>query len=936
MFEPLVEAWKWIVSIVPTSIRPRRPQLNFITVHYLYILAMTIFGSILLFPAGGMAYIDALFFAAGMATQSGLNTIDINNLNTYQQVVMMLVTCFCTPIFINTVVVFVRLYWFEKRFEHIVKDLRNSRRSRTRSLRSHTSLARAGTGQEEERDYGRAEMGVNGRPIKVLHETTVPNGMSGTTAKIQEMRREFSEKHGVATDAQSASLETSGPSSLQEQGERSSEETAADAPTTSPSGHQQEGEAPAAGAPPSSPKLHREITFADNLPTPSSPTLRGAQVPEQNNMSRHIQFLERQKNDAKKGGALRIPGPRDFDRGDVPKEVDEQDPLYRPQTKNSASTRTELGLHKRMSSRNEDEIAPESPTLMRRNITINEPQHPGHNKDRASEEVPTSTTTSRFDKLKNEIVRRKPSGRNLQLGPSRSFAKTIASMTSARARDRNEDPSPYLSWQATTGRNSMFMGLTEHQREELGGIEYRSLKTLAAVLLGYYFGFYILGVVVLLPWIVRTQPWKAYVESVGQSAVWWGIFTPTSMFNDLGFTLTPDSMNSFEYAVVALLFGAFLIIIGNTGFPCMLRFIIWVLSKIVPYGSGIWEELEFLLDHPRRCFTLLFPSKATWWLVWILILLNGVDLLFFIVLDLNGNTPVTSLEGGYKVLNGWFQAVSTRTAGFSCVNLAALHPAVQVSYMIMMYISVFPIAISVRRTNVYEEKSLGIFGGEEEVNEDGEPSYVGQHLRRQLSFDLWYIFLGLFIIAWVEGDRIQDVAEPGFQMFTILFEIVSAYGTVGLSLGYPGINASFSAELRTISKLVICAMMIRGRHRGLPYALDRAILLPSEKLQQKEADEASRRLGGGGGLVRRGSNFIELDEYGLPAQHLAPESHADPMTAGAGGPQGEHFRHHMGQLPRRTSVVSTNSRASQRNRSKSLGRLLAGGLSAGPTFSKND
>lgn len=70
---------------------------------------------------------------------------------------------------------------------------------------------------------------------------------------------------------------------------------------------------------------------------------------------------------------------------------------------------------------------------------------------------------------------------------------------------------------------------------------------------------------------------------------------------------------------------------------------------------------------------------------------------------------------------------------------------------------------------------------------------------------------------------------------------MSAYGTVGLSLGYPGIDASFSAEFSTISKLVVIAMQIRGRHRGLPYALDKAILLPSEGLHRKEEEEAKRR-----------------------------------------------------------------------------------------------
>ncbi len=57
--------------------------------------------------------------------------------------------------------------------------------------------------------------------------------------------------------------------------------------------------------------------------------------------------------------------------------------------------------------------------------------------------------------------------------------------------------------------------------------------------------------------------------------------------------------------------------------------------------------------------------------------------------------------------------------------------------MIMMYISVFPIAISVRRTNVYEEKSLGIYRKTELEDQayGSDLEYVRAHLRQQLSFD---------------------------------------------------------------------------------------------------------------------------------------------------------------------------------------------------------
>lgn len=234
---------------------------------------------------------------------------------------------------------------------------------------------------------------------------------------------------------------------------------------------------------------------------------------------------------------------------------------------------------------------------------------------------------------------------------------------------------------------------------------------------------------------------------------------------------------------------------------------------------------------------------------------------------------------GFRVLNGLFQAASTRTAGFATVNLADLHPGIQVSYLIMMYISVFPIAISVRRTNVYEEQSLGIYGSasQEEVDEK-EPSYIGAHLRRQLSFDLWYIFMGLFIIAIAEGKHLQNTNEYAFTIFSCLFEIVSAYGTVGLSLGYPNVNASFSSEFSVVSKLVIIAMQIRGRHRGLPYELDRAILLPSENLHKKEDTDASIR------LQRRMSNVSNIEPVGSALQRPSTSAtgHGESTSLQAG------------------------------------------------------
>lgn len=197
----------------------------------------------------------------------------------------------------------------------------------------------------------------------------------------------------------------------------------------------------------------------------------------------------------------------------------------------------------------------------------------------------------------------------------------------------SRDETPYLSWNARPGRNSTFIGLNEAQRDELGGIEYRSLKTLAVILISYYLFFHVFGIICLVPWIMRSTEYGPVIRQAGQGRPWWGVFTAGSAFNDYGLTMTPNSMESFQHAAFPLLVMSFLIIIGNTAFPCMLRFIIWILSIVVRRDTPLWDELRFLLDHPRRCFTLLFPQKATWWLFATVISLNVVNMVVLVVLN---------------------------------------------------------------------------------------------------------------------------------------------------------------------------------------------------------------------------------------------------------------------------------------------------------------
>lgn len=111
-----------------------------------------IFCSLLSFPvlysAGNLAAIDALFFGASGSTESGLNTyvdhppgwhtfllpwlpcafrayklcrgsVDVKDLKTYQQVYLYVIPMITNLMFVNIMVVVARLYWFQQRLKHV-------------------------------------------------------------------------------------------------------------------------------------------------------------------------------------------------------------------------------------------------------------------------------------------------------------------------------------------------------------------------------------------------------------------------------------------------------------------------------------------------------------------------------------------------------------------------------------------------------------------------------------------------------------------------------------------------------------------------------------------------------------------------------------------------------------------------------------------------
>lgn len=411
-------------------------------------------------------------------------------------------------------------------------------------------------------------------------------------------------------------------------------------------------------------------------------------------------------------------------------------------------------------------------------------------------------------------------------------------------------PVPYLTFDATVSRNSRFQELTEAQRDELGGVEYRAIDLLSKILPAYWLFFNFFFITLVAPWLASGAASKVHqvLATQGQNApntTWMWCFNVLSAYSNTGMSLIDTSMVLLPDQYFMLIPMGILILAGNTAFPVFLRFFIWLISQCAPKRSRLYETLRFLLDHPRRCFVYLFPSGQTWFLFGVLVVLNCTDWVFFQVLDI-GNSTIESWSIGQRIFDGLFQSFAVRAAGFQIISLLSLAPAVQFLYIVMMYISAYPVAMSVRNTNVYEERSLGLYN--EEPDDTAEPqtggarvwgNYLAAHARRQLAFDIWWLGFALWLICIIQKHDIQDPTSDGwFTVFNCLFELTSAYGTVGLSTGTPYDDFSLSGRFRTLGKLVVIAVMLRGRHRGLPVAIDRAVLLPGEMDLEDEANEA--------------------------------------------------------------------------------------------------
>ncbi|TFK37547.1 potassium transporter [Crucibulum laeve] len=413
----------------------------------------------------------------------------------------------------------------------------------------------------------------------------------------------------------------------------------------------------------------------------------------------------------------------------------------------------------------------------------------------------------------------------------------------------------WLDFDLFVGRNSDFHTetLSDEQVERIGGTEYRALRFLSYLIPMYFVGTQLLSFILFAPWLSSITHYDNVFQAQPRlvEKPWFSLFQVMGAYTGGGLSLVDLGMIPFQGAYLMIFALMFVILAGNHALPIFLRLIIWITSKVSRRNTQRQKTMSFLLQHPRRCFFYLFPSHQTWFLVICLVGFSIVEWIAFGVLN-HGLEAFNSISIGPRIVAGLFQGLAARASGFSIVPIAALAPALQFLYVVMMYIAVYPVAMSIRATNVYEERSLGVFDVPPE-DEDEEPDdlnnlktrrerigrYLSWHVRRQMSIDLWWLVWGVFLVAIIERNNLLDEEKKWFDLFRVLFELVSAFGGIGLSLGFPSDNFSFVGAMRPLSKLVVIVIMVRGRHRGLPVAVDRAVTLPNELVVNQDKNTAT-------------------------------------------------------------------------------------------------
>lgn len=326
-------------------------------------------------------------------------------------------------------------------------------------------------------------------------------------------------------------------------------------------------------------------------------------------------------------------------------------------------------------------------------------------------------------------------------------------------------------------------------RDMVGSETFSSLISTLLYILGFTFSIELLGACCI---------WFSIHDTMGMTLheeLFFSVFHAISAFCNAGFsTLTGNLGNEtvlYGHNLFFIIISV-LVILGGIGFPILMNF-----RKVISYSlrKMLWHK-QTEQSLPRYIHLTNINTKIV--LVSTAFLLAG-GMLLVAVLEWNG--AFAGMSVGEKVVQSFFTSVVPRTAGFNSVDLAQFSLLTILVYIFLMWIggasqstaggikvNTFAVALANIRAVVRGENAVVLFNREITSDSVSRSSAVvfGSIVAILLSF------VALLLL------------EPDISPKGLLFEVVSAYSTVGASL-------NVTPELGNASRLLIVVLMFVGR-----------------------------------------------------------------------------------------------------------------------------
>lgn len=271
----------------------------------------------------------------------------------------------------------------------------------------------------------------------------------------------------------------------------------------------------------------------------------------------------------------------------------------------------------------------------------------------------------------------------------------------------------------------------------------------------------------------------------------YGAFHSVSAFCNAGFALRSNQFEGWGnrwqiYAVVPTL-----VIVGGLGFAVLQDVSGYITARIERAMQPRWSRNR---KTPPR---LTLSSKIV--LVTTFALLAGGMLSFFLV---ERNELLKAMPVEQQLTEAWFQSVTCRTAGYNTLPQSQLHPASKLIAIVLMFIGASPISTGggVKTTIA----AIGFIAGWSILRGNERVEVAGRTLADALVKRAATIFaLGLNVVL-ISTFMVVLIENRGSQFLDHLFEVTSAFGTVGLS-------AVTTDRLKPASQLVLIVTMFIGR-----------------------------------------------------------------------------------------------------------------------------